>query len=160
MNNKMKFLCAFLGSALTLGAASANAWEIRRAHAECNAFQSTNFRFDGGNNSTGGSLSLGCALPDENDLPHQAITQLNVHFESNTTSSSGAGRCVQFPFATGGACAGATFTSGFGLRTVSPTALPTGWGDGANFAYLHVIVAPKTSSGAVTTLKGFFASNN
>jgi hypothetical protein len=159
LNNKMTFVGAFLVGALTFAGASAHAWEIRRSHASCNQFQSTNFRSDGGNNSTTGSLVLGCSMPDENDLAHQTVTALNVHFESATSTSSGASRCVQFPFATGGACAGGTFTSGSGLKTVSPATLPSGWTDPANFAYLTVIIAPKTSGGAVTMLKGFYAAN-
>ena len=159
MNSKVKFVGAFLASALVFGGAAAQAWEIRRAHASCSAFTSTNFRSDGGNNGSG-SLSLGCALPDENDLPHENIATLNVHFERPSGSaSSGASRCVMYPFAAGSLCGAAHFPSGTGFITSSPSNLPSGWSDPANFAWLNVIVAPKTSGGAFTMFKGFYASN-
>jgi hypothetical protein len=145
------FLAMTIVSAALFTATTASAWSIRRAGAACTGGGNA-----GMNPSSTNGLILYCAMPDEDDLPHQNITHLNIHMDIPSGNAS-AVRCITYFNATGGNCGTPQVLSGPGTKMFNPPNAPasfaTDWNNGGHFAYLNIVV------GTNGWLKGFYADN-
>ena len=153
------FLMSTAISAGLLTAGLANAWETRRGGGYCNPGTSgSSFNVNGQNFSGSFSVVAGCAIPDETDLLHPAITHLNIHMDVPAGNTGIGTRCVEFFNAAGATCGDSVFTptgpGTFGIALPNtPASFATQWNNAAHFAYALAVIPPNGF------LKGMYTSN-
>jgi hypothetical protein len=149
------FGVSFAITAITCYASESQAFWTRQDQTYCQSYgvaysETKNFL-------TTNSLVLECPVNDSDTHPKTSINTFNVHVDAEGASNVIAYRCVDFWNAVGGTCGNTVSSSGHGVQPISPPNF-SGW-SGGDFGEIVVLIPPKSASGGVSSLKGYFTSN-
>lgn len=159
----------------SLGAPSAAHSREVRVHAfACQTFggRAIDLGFALQNDSSTETMSVVCAIPDNNTLPKASIRTLNVHGFDNGASVGEvipgvrAQLCTSVWYTTGGGCTSFRYAGGLvadyglGLLPLPASSAHRGWTSTnlGDFGYLRVVLPPKAATGRAT-FRGYFISD-
>lgn len=164
----LAFYLSSLAFGLSFGSAlSAHSWYTRQHGSACRvAIGPPTNLIEWGNDSTGNSLVLGCAVPDNSLAPKENTGTLVVAVDDFSGGNAvSAFRCVELYNADGGTCGVSEMScksdnplclAGKGLDFIkTPNDSVFSTDNGAHFAYVGIVLPPK-EAGARSKVKGIF----